>query len=107
MYDSTEPASFLELSEWASMIEKSSRGKFLDVMILASKYDLTDKIAVDPTMGEEFARGCGALFFEVSSLSGHNVDVALAALALKTKKRAEMKIATDQTKQTQGWCLLC
>ena len=75
MYDMTNHTSFDNLVEWVNLTRR--RDKDLPLILLGSKYDLKDSIAVSDDDALEFVEKFNMNgFFKTSSKTGYNVDKA-------------------------------
>lgn len=80
MYDVTDSKSFDAIAFWMTNIREHARLD-VEIMLLGSKIDLEHDRVVTKDMGVEAARRIDAWFFEVSAVTGHNVERAFEALA--------------------------
>ena len=79
MYDITESKTFDGINFWVSRLADYSPPN-VEMLLLGSKLDLKSDRVVSTEMGEEAARRIKAPFFEVSALTGENIEEAIEAL---------------------------
>ena len=80
MYDLTNSQSFKGISFWMSKVREHAPFN-AEYMLLGNKYDLEQSRVVTEEMGREAAKRIGACFFEVSAVTGHNIETAFRAFA--------------------------
>ena len=93
VFDVTDRESFDHLSKWKQdMLTHTNaidNSKF-PFVVLGTKIDLGDEQRrVSHDEAEAFARGLGVSYYEVSALSGENVDAAFLEIAIKAKEAAD------------------
>lgn len=79
VYDVQNGKSFEGISFWLNNLRIYAPPD-VEVLLLGNKHDL-DAHVVTHKMGEQAARKIGALFFEVSAKTGHNIEPAFKAFA--------------------------
>ncbi len=73
VYDVTNNNSFKDIKDWINDCRKYTRSSILYVLI-GNKIDLDNERIITYEQGEKYAKNNGMLFFEVSALTGENID---------------------------------
>ena len=73
VYDITNLKSFEDVQNWMNECKKNTKNSLLFVLI-GNKIDLNNERVISYEKGEKFANEKGMLFFEVSALSGENIE---------------------------------
>lgn len=73
VYDVTNKNSFKDIQDWINDCRKYSKNSILYVLI-GNKIDLDNERIITYEEGEKYAKNNGMLFFEVSALTGENID---------------------------------
>lgn len=94
VYDITAPDSLRRAKEWIKELKRTSDN--IIIALLGNKVDLDDKRAISKKDGEETAQDDGAVFFETSASTGHNVDAAFKAVAKKILESGYAKQTRSQ-----------
>ena len=74
IYDITNAKSFEDVQSWVNDCKKNTKNSLLFVLI-GNKIDLKEQRVISYEEGEKYANEKGMLFFEVSALSGQNIEV--------------------------------
>ena len=80
VYDISNADSFERVKHDVDFVSKNTRGE-LCYAIVGNCCDLEDKRQVSREEGEKYAESIGALFFEVSAMTGENVDTLFTKMA--------------------------
>jgi small GTP-binding protein len=73
VFDRTSPPSLEAAGSWIKELQEFGSGG-IPLILAGNKSDLTENIAVDSDVVTQLAENTGATYFEVSALSGHNVE---------------------------------
>lgn len=79
MYDITKMTSFRGISFWFDKIRQYAPTN-VEILVLGNKRDMEKNREVSQEMGAEAARRIGAPFFEVSAMTGYNIEEAFVKL---------------------------
>ncbi|KAJ2481328.1 GTP-binding protein of the rab/ypt [Coemansia sp. RSA 2131] len=85
VYDITQDDSFGKAKAWIKELQRQNEAKTV-IALVGNKTDLGDKRTVSHEEGLRYADEVGALFFETSAQSGHNVSELFEALAKKVPR---------------------
>ena len=91
VYDITQKSTFDNIDNWIKGL-MSQLGNNVNIIILGNKCDLENERQITKEQGEEKAKEYNAGFFEVSALSGKNIDNAFETLISKTIQKEKEKI---------------
>ena len=90
VYDITQKSTFDNIDEWIKQLKSETDGN-VTIVILGNKCDLEKERQITKEQGESKAKKYNAGFFEVSALSGKNIDKAferlISEVIRKEKKR--------------------
>ena len=76
MYDVTDEESFNNVKTWLNEINRYANEN-VNKLLVGNKSDLSEERVVSEEEGQTLAQRLGSeVFFEVSALSGHNVEAA-------------------------------
>lgn len=110
VYDIMESGSFLSIKHWIDNVEKNT-GDDVMLMMLGNKLDLvkSNPKAIPTKNASDLSREYGALMFEVSALTGENINESFATLAkiLKLRQDTDMNDAFQLTKATNSSSCCC
>jgi small GTP-binding protein len=73
VFDRTSPVSLEAANSWIEELRNHATSG-IPLILVGNKSDLTDALAVDTTSVSELTKSAGATYFEVSALSGQNVE---------------------------------
>ncbi len=90
VYDITSANSFARAKFWIKELQKNGPQK-CSIVLAGNKLDLADRRVVDTEEARLFAEEKGALFFEVSAKTEHNVDQMFETAALRIPKNLSGK----------------
>lgn len=93
-YDVTDLRSFEGTAYWMNKVREHAPSA-VQVMLLANKTDLDQQRVVSEGMGAEAARRIGATFFEVSAMTGRNVQAAFMAFSAVILNKRDFFIDGD------------
>ena len=86
LYDITNTETFQSLKKWTKdylkFYEKEAKKIPVAGIILGNKLDLEHARQVNKDEGEDFAKANGLQFFEISALTGENIDNAFKSIAI-------------------------
>lgn len=86
VYDITSEQSFSKIEEWRSNFMRQAapeNEKEFPFLLLGNKDDKDNSRQVDRQQGTKYAQSWNMLFHETSALNGHNVELAIKAIASK------------------------
>lgn len=86
VYDVTDPASFQNVRQWLSEIDRNA-GETTQKLLIGNKADLNGKRAVSSKEGKDFADSMGIEFLETSAKTSQNVEQAFLSMAAKIKSK--------------------
>jgi len=98
VYDITNEASFENITEWLSNIEKHTSGN-VDRVLIGNKTDMEEKREVPRERGQALAKDLGMEFFETSAKGNERVEEAFYALTRQIKKKMEAQQASQVAAQ--------
>jgi GTPase SAR1 family protein len=81
VYDVTNSQSFQNLGLWLDLVRKNCPEKMLPGVVVANKIDLEDRLRVDLSEGQEFAKGNNLEFVQVSAQRNTTVETAFETLS--------------------------
>jgi GTPase SAR1 family protein len=76
VYDITARVTFHNVTGWLEDCKAHSSNQNLVLILIGNKVDLEDQRKVTKKEGMDLAKKYGAMFFETSAKSGHNVEAA-------------------------------
>ena len=97
VYDCTKRASYNNVSEWMLQVQKNS-SRYECLVLVANKIDQENKIILD-SEGKQLAEHFNMSFFEVSALTGENIN------ELFTHCATVMLENKSKRKNTNSFCL--
>ena len=81
VFDVTNESSFVNVRQWMTHLATHAHCERPPILLLGNKNDLPDEARqVEPSAISELSEQVGVPYFEVSALTGHNVDVAVEYL---------------------------
>jgi small GTP-binding protein len=100
VFDVTEEQSFLDLSDWCSMLNDALDSE-IPVFLVGNKIDLKDRIVVTDVRAEAFATTQKAKFVRASALTGVGVDELFEAVAIAVEKCQNKESMYSQSPQRE------
>ncbi len=89
IYDITNTKTFDGIHFWKNkVLQYSPEG--VEMVLMGNKLDMKNQRAISEDTGKEAAERIGSPFFEVSAMTGHNIDQAFQALAEAILKKKEL-----------------
>lgn len=88
IYDITDSKTFDGVQFWSRKVNEHSPN--VQRMLLGNKLDMDNERVISEDSGKEAAERMGSPFFEVSAMTGHNIDQAFMALATVIVKKKEL-----------------
>lgn len=96
LYDVTDTRSFVNLRRWLQMLQDAADEDNVTVLICGTKVDLVEADhnarAVTGQTAKQLAEPFGAMFAEISSLTGSNVDQTLLRFLQEIKRKDDKRI---------------
>jgi GTPase KRas protein len=106
VYSITRRSSFSDLADYREHILRLKESSLVPIVLVGNKCDLESEREVTAAEGAELAKSFGCEFFEVSAITGINVEQSFSALVreLQCSKPANQESNTTGTKKG---CTLC
>lgn len=101
MYDIRDVKSFKDISFWVDKLSEYAPPD-VEMMLLGSKLDLAAERVVKEDMGKEQARKINAIFSEVSSVTGENIEEAIRSLVQSILNQQNVSTASDEFSTPDG-----
>jgi Ras-related protein Rab-1A len=110
VYDVTNMQSFINVNTWLNEVKQHVSPDAI-IMLIGNKIDLTDKIAVSTSDGQEFADNNGLIFAETSSKNASGINKAFTNICDKliqknitTTPMTTQKISANNDKKVKAKC---
>jgi small GTP-binding protein len=97
VFDLTRRESFEHVDEWISSIRSTVDDSDIPLLLLANKKDLKEARVVDPQLVEALAKEHNIPYYEVSALTGENIEESLTEFAkgIYQQKQKKRESTTD------------
>ena len=100
VYDITQKSTFDNIDEWIKQLKSETDGN-VTIVILGNKCDLEKERQITKEQGESKAKKYNAGFFEVSALSGKNIDKAFERLISEVIRKEKKEINLDENEKEE------